>query len=111
MQSSAPSHLTQRILSRLETAEASEPNAHLRDDYRIAWITVLNASRGDLRPALGATITVLGCHPDQVWANIVRQRQYLLGREFEKFYGEGCCPPKKPARSVATFPLRADRAA
>jgi hypothetical protein len=99
----------QRILSRLEGAEASEPNTHFRADCRIAWITVLNASRGDLQPFLSATITVLGCHPDQVWPNIVRQRQRLLGQLYEDFYGVNS-PPKKPARS-ATSPLRTDRAA
>ncbi len=103
--------LSRRLLARLELLEAGEPDPHLRDDVRIAWITVLNAARGESQPFLAATIAVLGCHPDQVWPHIVEQRRCLLGREYEKFYGEGAVP-KKPARSVLLrSAMRADRAA
>ena len=46
MFSAPPFELSRRILARLETAEAREPNPHFQDDYRIAWITVLRADRG-----------------------------------------------------------------
>ena len=106
--------LARRILFRLERAEQGEPNVHFRDDYRISWITVLRAARGESRPHLSATITVLGCHPDQVWPHIVTERRVKLGPLYESFYGEGVLAPKKPPASVRCIPQnpqRAERAA
>ena len=102
--------LARRILFRLERAEEGESNPHFRDDYRVAWITVLRAARGESCPFLSATISVLGCHPDQVWPHIVMERRVKLGPLYESFYGEGVLA-KKPPASVRTLPTRADRAA
>jgi hypothetical protein len=107
--------LAVRILSRLELAEWYEPNPHFQDDYRIAWITVLRADRGEAIPHVSATFTVLGLHPEKVWPAIVARRLAQLGSLdlYEKFYGplELETVPKKPSRSVRIVPQRADRAA
>lgn len=90
MFSAPPFELSRRILARLETAEAREPNPHFQDDYRIAWITVLRADRGERIPHVSATYAVLGLHPNKVFrpgddraqeapARIALRR---LGREF-----------------------------
>lgn len=97
------SSLTERILLRLERAERHEPNPHLQADYRIAWITVLRASRGELLPHVSATYEVLGLHPDKVWPAILERRKALLGPLYEEFFGERApvaSPPKKPPRSA-----------
>lgn len=114
---SIPGPLAKRILSRLETAEIHEPNPHLQTDYRIAWITVLYASRGYSLPHVSASYQALGCHPDEVWPRIVAHRKAHLGTLYEQFFAidiGASLPPKKPARSVrfpTAFPRRADRAA
>jgi hypothetical protein len=97
---------TLRILSRLEIAEAREPNPHLQCDYRIAWITVLNAACGNPQPDVAATYAVLGLHPKLVWSAIVARRKALLGPFYEDFFGEAL-PPKKPAQSVKVAAKRA----
>ena len=91
--------LVQRILTRLEDAENHEVNPHLQDDYRISWITVLRASRGERIPHVSATYEVLGLHPDKVWPAILARRKALLGPLYEAFYGVSL-PPKKPVESV-----------
>lgn len=90
--------LSERILSQLERAEAHESNPHLQADYRIAWITVIRASRGELWPHVTATYEVLGLHPEKVWSAIVARRKALLGPLYEAFYGVSL-PPKKPVQS------------
>lgn len=90
--------LARRVLARLERAEAYEVNPHLRDDYRISWITVLNAARGAAEPHVAATYAVLGLHPQKVWPAIVARRKAQLGPLYENFYGVSL-PPKKPCRS------------
>lgn len=94
-----PPALVSRILVRIETAERREPDPHYRDDYRIAWIAVLRAARGEAQPHIAATYAVLGIHPEKVWAAIVERRRALLGSLYEEFWGGGP-PPKKPSRSV-----------
>lgn len=105
--------LTSRILSRLEVSEWRETDPWLRDDYRIAWITVLLAAYGRSHPDVTATYRVLGLHPEKVWPAIVARRRAQLGSLYEQFFAEdrGALPPKKPARSVRPCPHRADRAA
>lgn len=94
--------LARRILLRLDQAEAREPNLHLQSDYRIAWLTVLYAWRGDAvecSPHVLATQKVLGLHPDHVWPAIEARRRALLGPEYEKVFGDASSP-KKPVQSV-----------
>jgi len=91
--------VTRRILSRLELAEGREPDPWFQDDYRIAWITVLRAARGEPIPQVSATYEVLGLHPDRVWPAIIERRKLLLGAEYEEFFGVSL-PPKKPIQSV-----------
>jgi hypothetical protein len=71
--------LAERVLARLEAAEQKESDLWLRDDIRIAWITVLYASRGNPQPHIDATYQVLGIHPDKVWPAICARRAALLG--------------------------------
>lgn len=87
-----------RILAALERAEAREPNVHLKDDYRIAWGTVLRAGRGESHPHFWATYSVLRMAPDEVWPSIVARRKAMLGSSYEEFFGVQS-PPKKPAAS------------
>jgi hypothetical protein len=97
------------VLARLEAAEFLELNPHHRDDYRIAWICVLNAARGIAAPHVLASYAVLGLHPDRVWPAIVARRKAQLGPlHFEQFFGADA-PPKKPSRSVQV--VERDRAA
>src|SRR6266852_664170 len=107
MPSASVSPLTSRILSRFERAEWRDPNAHLQDDYRIAWITLLRASRGESIPQVSATYAVLGLHPDKVWPSLLKRRKALLGAAYEEFWGVSL-PPKKRARSAGSFPVRTD---
>jgi hypothetical protein len=67
------------ILDYLASAEAREEDVWLRDDVRIAWITVLNASQGSPIPQIEASYAVLGLHPDKVYPAIVARRAALLG--------------------------------
>ena len=101
--SSAPiSALARRILSRLEAAEANEQNPHLQDDYRIAWITVLYAARGDPSPHFWATYKVLRMPPNQVWPSIVARRRAMCGKSYAYFFPTDSgvsLPPKKSAAS------------
>jgi len=96
--------LTDRILARLAEAEARELDPWRRDDLRIAWITVLNASRGESAPHFWATYQVLGTSPDQVWPRIVANRKAKLGALYDEIYGADAdavsAAPKKPAQSV-----------
>ena len=41
---------SERVLVRLFEAEYKEPDAWLKDDYRIAWLTVLHCSEGIEQP-------------------------------------------------------------
>ena len=94
--------LVERVLLRLEAAETHEANPHFQDDYRIAWITVLRASRNERIPHITASYTVLGLHPDKVWTAIVERRKSLLGAHYEAFeaFRGANLPPKKPVQSV-----------
>lgn len=76
------------ILDYLASAEMREEDVWLRDDVRIAWITVLNASQGSPIPHIEASYAVLGLHPDKVYPAIVARREALLG------------PSKKPVTNL-----------
>ena len=95
-----PTPLVSRVLRRLEDAETREVNPHFQTDYRIAWITVLRAARGELGAHISASYAVLGLHPSKVWPAIVARRRALLGSEI---WGV-TLPPKKPATSTRDFP-------
>lgn len=97
------SSFTERVLARLEERERKEIDPWMRDDIRIAWITVSLASRGEGDSHFWATYNVLGCHPDQVWPKILARRKAALGGHYEEFWGVVSAedfPPKKPAQSV-----------
>jgi len=102
MSSASASKFVQRVLSRLERAEWHEPNPHFQDDYRIAWITVLRASRGELLPHVSAAYAVVGLHPEKIWPAILERRKALLGPLYspELALAARAAPPKKPAQSV-----------
>ena len=71
--------LAEHVLAYLEVCEKKEADPWLRDDIRIAWVTVLYASRGNSQPHVDATYQVLGLHPDKVWPAILARREALLG--------------------------------
>src|SRR5258708_4797525 len=92
--------LARRIMVRLERAELLEVNPHVQCDIRIAWLTVLYASRGVSEPHVQATAAILGVHPDRVWPKIEAARRAKLGADYDKFFGESSSP-KKPVQSVS----------
>jgi hypothetical protein len=96
MPSRSPSAWTQRILARLEAAEWRESNPHLQCDYRIAWVTVLNASRGIARPDVVACTSILGIAPEKVGPAIAARRKFMLGPLYEEFWGVASSPRKPP---------------
>ena len=98
MPKASPSPIVERILDRLADAERHESNPHFRDDYRIAWITVLKASRDELSPYFWATYAVLKTSPEMVWPMIEAGRAVKLGNLYEEFFG-AASSPKKPVQS------------
>lgn len=86
--------LTERVLAYLETAEKKEIDPWLRDDVRIAWITVDWSQYGvpesswhrNSPPHSAATYQVLQSLPDEVWPRIVAKRKEKLGSEYSRFY-------------------------
>ena len=118
--STASVELSERVLARLEKAERQESDPWLRDDIRIAWISVLEASRGNPQPHVDDTYRVLGIHPDKVWPAILARREALLGKNFGLIGADGPptsqtasnqvgelspinTPPKKSSKSVRTL--------
>lgn len=97
--------MSERVLTRLELIEAAEVDPWLRDDIRIAWITVLYAALGNSQPYVDATYRVLGCHPDQVWLRIMARREAMLRSDYKHFFGE-VTSPRKPARSVSLSEIK-----
>ena len=93
--------LSARIIARLVQAEACELNPHLRDDLRIAKLTVLYAARGEAvlcSPHVLASYAVLGLHPDKVWPAIEERREALgINQQFAGWK----LPPKKPPLPAA----------
>ncbi len=70
----------------------------LRDDLKIARLTVLYAATGEAvlcSPHVLASYAVLGLHPEKVWPAIQARRLALWGPLFQAE-----APPKKPAQSV-----------
>jgi hypothetical protein len=55
-----------RVLARLSEAESREPDAWLRDDYRIAWLTVLHCADGISDPWRFAFWKYLGRTPEKL---------------------------------------------
>jgi len=74
-----PDSLIDRILARLVSAEAHEPNAHLKDDYRQAQVALLLAEKGSAAPFVESSYICYGLHPDRVFDAMVRHREALLG--------------------------------
>lgn len=99
-----PGHLSvdrsERVLAYLELSEKKEIDPWLRDDIRIAWITVLYAASDNPQPHVDANYRVLGCHPSDVWPRIVARREAMLGGEYSNFF-DGAVSPRKPAASVS----------
>jgi hypothetical protein len=91
--------LVRRILLRLDDAIAHESDLWLRDDHKIAKLTVLYAATGEAEicgPYVLASYEVLGTHPEKVWPKILARRKALGFEEVS-----GAAPvPKKPPQSV-----------
>lgn len=93
-----------RILARLVVFEAREPNPHLRDDYRQAFITVSFAAKGHPYPFVEASYVMYGLHPDKLYPSILARRSALLGPGGEALMAHTPslpASPKKPVRSAA----------
>ena len=91
--------ISERVLARLAEAERKELDPWLRDDYRIAWITTLYASRGNKQAHVDASYRVLGLHPDKVFPQIVARRMAKLGDQFLIWFPPAALTPRKPVRS------------
>lgn len=74
---------TDRILARLVQFEAHEPQAHLKDDYRQAFITVSLAAKGTPQPFVNASYSMYGVHPDKLWKKMQDRKRAQLGIDFE----------------------------
>lgn len=102
-----PPHV-ESILQYLSRAESGEIDPWMRDDLRIAWLTVLYSSRGLPQPFVLASYRVLGLHPDQLQAAIEARRRSKLGRMYVPAdqWGDLALdlPPKKPSVSVSPKP-------
>lgn len=104
------SRKTESILAYLAQQEALEIDPWMRDDLRISWITVLNASRGDSQPFVDASYRVLGLYPEKVWPAILARRKALLGPAGESSQTHrtpklpGLLLLKKPPQSVRHIP-------
>jgi hypothetical protein len=87
----ASSEWSQRILVRLAEAENAEPDVWARDDYRIAWLTVLYCANGRPTPWEWAFNRVVGGHASKVIPQLVAraEKDRLLG-----------LPPKKSVVST-----------
>jgi hypothetical protein len=91
-----------RILDRLEGAEKSEPDIHLRSDYRQAFICVSLASRGEAQPFIQSSYRIYGIHPDKVWPHIMATRRAKLGEEFSDWFdAAGNLRPDIPKKTSA----------
>lgn len=98
--------LAERVLHYLGRAEFRETDPWLRDDIRIAWLTVLFASRGDTEPFARAHCQLLGVHPDQLQTAMEARRRAQLGPFYVSRDQWGDIPdqpipssPKKPVQS------------
>jgi hypothetical protein len=80
------------ILVYLAAAEDREPDVWLKDDYRIAWLTVLYSANGRATPWEWAFNQVIGGHPSKVIPQLVARDRKHLALEL---------PPKKSVSSVA----------
>lgn len=107
--------LADRILNHLVRAESRETNPWLRDDIRIAWLTVLYASQGDPTPFVRAHCQILGIHPDNLQTAMEARRRAKLGSYYvpAEQWGdlkEGipfpASSPKKPVQSERSIDWR-----
>ncbi len=94
--------LTRRVLARLAETEARETDPWLRDDLRIARLTVAYAASGEAvlcSPHALASYMVLGLHPQKVWPAILARRK-ALGPLQEVWDAPVVSIPKKPPAAV-----------
>lgn len=82
------SALSNRIVERLLAAEIRESDVWFKDDYRQARICVATAAKGEPDPFLASSYAVYGTHPDHVWAKVMGNRRYRLGREFSAWFDQ-----------------------
>lgn len=85
------------VLLYLATAEIKEQDVWLRDDYRVAYKTVLNAAQGMSDPWIQAFCSYYGRHPKRAipfWVERESRRAIEVGPGLSEF------SPKKPVKSV-----------
>jgi hypothetical protein len=67
--------VSESVCEYLAWCEANEPNVWLRDDIRIAWLTVLNASEGKPDPWRYSFWMYLGRVPEKVIPELVARAE------------------------------------
>ena len=75
---------TENVLEYLASVEDAEMNPWVKDDIRIAWLTVLYAARGYKEPHVSASYMILGLHPNKAWTAILARREALLAQDRKK---------------------------
>ena len=91
--------LADRVLDYLARAECREIDPWLRDDLRIAWLTVFYAQTYP-HPFAFAHYQILGIHPERLQASLEARRRAQLGPLYDLVMQTTSLPPKKPAASV-----------
>jgi hypothetical protein len=94
--------LSGRIMARLACAEAREVNPHLADDYRIAWLTVWNASQGHADPWRYSFWCYLGKTPEKIIPELVARLEKHAAMEATRKPVQSVPSPKtKKSRRIA----------
>lgn len=91
---------SEHVLSYLADAESREPLVWLRDDIRIAWLTVLACAEGKADPWRYAFWMYLGAVPEKIIPQLVARAEAHRLMEVPDYD-----PTAKPVRSVA-FPKK-----
>ena len=78
-----PRSKLQAVLRYLAQARDQEQNPWFRDDYQIAYLTVLYNRKKETRqsvlsPFARAVIKVLHCHPEQLWLRLQARREWIF---------------------------------
>ena len=105
---------TQNILAYLSRAEWKEPDVWLKDDYRIAWLTVLHCAEGISQPWEYAFWRYLGRHPDKLIPELVARAERHAAMETGQSHlspnTHAASSPKKPVMSVKQSERRKEQA-
>jgi hypothetical protein len=90
-----------RIMSRLAQLEDSENNPHFQDDYRIAWMTVLNCSEGHADAWRYSFWCYFGKVPEKIIPELVAREAKRRRLDIPDYD-----PLSDPLSKVRSFPSR-----